>query len=306
MIRGIDHSYNSRRSHGRCVRLAGSLLIAPAWAPCLGQDATPAVPQPDKSGHTLFNPTPRELLRDMSTDRPDTTESPYTVDAGHFQIEMSFVDFTYDRNNEDSRTVRSFTVAPLLLKVGLLNNADLQIGIDPYTTEKTTDRATDTSETIDGFGDTTLRLKVNLWGNDGGETAFAIMPLVKFPTADDGLGNGNIEGGFISILGVELPNEFSSAFMIEFDFSRDGADEEYIVDLVHTATVGRGLFGDVGGYLEYAGFADLSGEQDYRGYFDAGLTYGLTPDIQLDGGIRVGLTEAADDFGVFSGISLRF
>ncbi|MFN9973748.1 MAG: transporter, partial [Phycisphaerae bacterium] len=48
----------------------------------------------DKSAFHLFNPTPRELLREVDTDRPDTTESPHTVDAGHFQIEFSFVDYS--------------------------------------------------------------------------------------------------------------------------------------------------------------------------------------------------------------------
>ena len=42
---------------------------------------------PDKAKYHLLNPTPREQMREMSTDRPDKTESPYTVDAGHFQIE---------------------------------------------------------------------------------------------------------------------------------------------------------------------------------------------------------------------------
>ena len=36
----------------------------------------------DKSGYTLLTATPANLMRDMSTDRPDQTESPYTVDAG--------------------------------------------------------------------------------------------------------------------------------------------------------------------------------------------------------------------------------
>ncbi len=42
----------------------------------------------DKSRYHLFNPTPVGRMREMSTDRPDKTESPYTVDAGHFQWEM--------------------------------------------------------------------------------------------------------------------------------------------------------------------------------------------------------------------------
>lgn len=176
------------------VFLTSSLILASTTN---GQSPELSERAADKSSFTLFNPTPRELMRDMSTDRPDTTESPYTVDAGHFQVEVSFVDFSYDRNNEDSQTARSLSVSPTLLKIGLLNNVDLQVGIDPYTRERTIDRATDASETISGFGDTIARMKVNLWGNDGGETAFAIMPFVKFPTADTDLGNGNVEGGFV-------------------------------------------------------------------------------------------------------------
>ncbi len=254
----------------------------------------------------LFKPVPREMMRELSTDRPDTTESPYTVDAGHVQLEMSFVDFTYDHDNADSQTTRSLAVAPLLVKIGLLHNVDLQIGIDPYTTTEVTDRPSDTSETVSGFGDTLVRLKVNLWGNNEGVTALALMPFIKFPTAEDDLGNGNVEGGVILPLGVSLGDDWSLGLMAEFDFIRSAADDRYVVDFVHTATIGRPLFGELAGYVEYAGFVNLNGDESYRGFFDAGLTYGLTPDTQLDCGIRVGLTEAADDVGVFAGLSLRF
>ena len=33
-------------------------------------------PSPDKSGYTLFNPTPEEYMREISPDRPDKTEQP--------------------------------------------------------------------------------------------------------------------------------------------------------------------------------------------------------------------------------------
>src|SRR5688572_22582399 len=53
----------------------------------------------DKSAYTLFNPTPRELMREMSTDRPDVTESSKTVDAGHVQVELSFGDYVRDEQD---------------------------------------------------------------------------------------------------------------------------------------------------------------------------------------------------------------
>src|SRR4051812_24541556 len=52
--------------------------------------------RPQKEGYTVFNSTPEALLRGLNTDRPDVTESPFTVDAGHFQTELSFVEYTYD------------------------------------------------------------------------------------------------------------------------------------------------------------------------------------------------------------------
>src|SRR5687767_4843881 len=50
----------------------------------------------EKWQYHLFRPTPRHLMRDLATDRPDVTESPYTVDAGHFQAELSFIEYVSD------------------------------------------------------------------------------------------------------------------------------------------------------------------------------------------------------------------
>ena len=95
------------------VTATRNLLAGRAWPWALGlavaggltanvqaalEGETRAAASPDKSTYNLFNPTPRELMREMSTDRPDQTESPYTVDAGHFQMEMDFVKATFDRD----------------------------------------------------------------------------------------------------------------------------------------------------------------------------------------------------------------
>lgn len=294
----------------RAAALAGAALGWHARGG-LAQPVDPVAAQGDKSAYWLFNPTPRHLMREMSTDRPDTTESPHTVDAGHIQLELSFIDWTHDRNSNDGVTTGSLAAAPLIIKLGLLNTVDLQIGLDPYTHTRTKDQATGDSETQDGFGDTLLRVKINLWGNEGpdgslGGTSLAIMPFVSFPTATDGLGSGHTDWGIIIPLGLELPGEFDLGAMIEFDVSRDDAGSRTVVDFVHTLTLGRALIGDLSGYVEYAGFANLAHDERYRGYFDTGLTYALTPDLQLDAGLRIGLTRASDDLGLFAGISMRF
>lgn len=251
----------------------------------------------DKSGYSLLKPVPRELMREMSTDRPDTTESPVTVDAGHFQLEMSVVEF--ERESDGAR-VDSWTIAPVNLKVGVLNNTDLQFMFDPYLIEDERGQAR-----ASGIGDATLRAKINLVGNDSGDWAIGVMPFVKIPTGSDEVSNGAVEGGLIVPASFELPNEFSLGLMLELDALRDG-DGGYDAELVHTAVLGRDLFGQVSGFVEYVGVAPLQSGGDYRATLNAGLAWGLTPDVQLDAGVGIGLNDAAADFSAFVGISLRY
>ena len=57
-------------------------------------------------------------LRELTTDRPDQTESPITVDRGRFQIEVDAISFTRDRDKSGGGNVRtdSTGVAPINLK----------------------------------------------------------------------------------------------------------------------------------------------------------------------------------------------
>ena len=248
-----------------------------------------------KSQYHLFNPTPRGAMRELSTDRPDVTESAYTVDAGHFQVELSFVEYTRDGGGFEE-----WAVLPSNLKVGLLNNVDLQLVLTPYV-EQEVDDARDAS----GFGDTQLRLKVNLWGNDGGTTALAVMPYVQLPTGDDDLSSNDVEGGIIVPLAVGISDRWGVNFMAEVDLVRDAADEEYETEFLHTASVSYGVTDRVGSYAEYIGIASTEDDLDYRVLLGVGMTYGVSDNVQLDAGVNVGLTDEADDVRVFAGMSFR-
>lgn len=132
------------------------------------------------------------------------------------------------------------------------------------------------------------------------------MPFIKFPTADEDLGNDHVEGGVILPLAIALPHEFGLGLMAEIDAVYDDEDENYDAEFVHTATVGHDIVGDLAGYGEYIGVVTSDEDSDYRAQLGAGLTYGLTPDIQLDAGVNFGLTKAADDINLFIGISVRY
>src|SRR5271167_1352768 len=108
-----------------------AMMQAAIAVPTLGDDAAP-----DKSGYTLFNPTPDADLRSFNTDRPPKANSPYTVDAGHFQYETDIAVFGY--GNTGGVVTHDWTVVDPTLKLGLTNTIDAELQITPYESVATT------------------------------------------------------------------------------------------------------------------------------------------------------------------------
>jgi hypothetical protein len=267
-----------------------------------------AVEPADKSQYHLFNPTPHELKRDMNTDRPDKTESPYTVDAGHFQIESDLFVYAHDHDTANRANISgdAWSFLTLNLKAGLCNFSDLQFVLLPYSRVRTVDRIESAISQQSGFGDVLTRLKVNLWGNDGGNTAGGIMPYVKWPTSQDDLGNHAIEGGVILPLAFELPARFSGGAMTQFDWRQNGDSHHYHPEFINTITVSRNIVGKLDGFVEFFSLVSAEDDAPWIGTFDFGFTYAITDDMQLDAGAYVGVTKSAADIAPFLGFSVRF
>ncbi len=270
---------------------AGGAILGLATA------AAEAQPPPDKSRYHLFDPTPREMWRALSPDRPDVTESPYSVDAGAVQIEASFLEYGRDGGDPDTEAL---AVAPVNLKLGLTNRVDLQLVLVPWTRERTTPSG-GPGATAEGFGDLTLRSKINLWGNEGGATALGLLPILSIPTGT-AVSDDEVQGGVALPFAWGLAEGLAFGAMAEIDVVHDAEEGDHDVEFLHTATLGFTVAGDLGAFVEYTGVAG----PDYVAVFSTGLTIAISPDLLLDAGARIGLTGSAEDVTVFSGFTVRF
>src|SRR5580704_5396557 len=155
--------------------LALALQAGIAWA----DDPASNPPPPDKSGFTLFNPTPDADLRSLCTDRPTKSTAPCTVDAGRWQVESDVYNFTTQTTGGVTTTTQ-FVTNPTL-KLGITNTLDFEVNIAPYELVTTHDSSVASTTTLGGVGDLFLRAKWNLLGDDGGNLGFALVPYVKIP-----------------------------------------------------------------------------------------------------------------------------
>jgi len=232
-----------------------------------------------------------EILRPLSTDRPDTTESPYTVDAGHFQFEMEIAAITRDGGQS------SYGLGELNAKFGLDASTDVQFVLPLYN---------HISGGAEGFGDFQTRVKRNLWGNDGGETALAVMPFIQLPTGADGISSDEMEGGIIVPFGFGGAGGWSHGVQAEVDVVADEFGDGHHFAFLASATAARSLTEKLGMFLEVVAVYSEGSEASSEHYFNSGLTYGVTETLQLDGGVRLGLSNDSEDFTPFVGISAKF
>lgn len=162
-----------------------------------GARAEDAAAPVDKSQYTLFDPTPDAAMRPFEPERPAKASNPFTVDAGHFQIESDF--FNYTHTNYAGFGSTAYVTADPTVKLGLTSSIDLEVDFTGYANQATHSNLTGALVSNGyGFGDTFFKAKVNLFGNDGGDLAFAVIPYAKAPSAAPGLGNGLVEGGLIA------------------------------------------------------------------------------------------------------------
>ena len=291
--------------HGSLRNASLAALLLAAGTTCAWADDAPATPPPDKSGYTLFNPTPDAEMRSFSTDRPDKSTSPYTVDAGHFQYETDLLGGTYDGYNSSHTTTRELFTGDPVLKMGITNYADVEVALGGYQNYSVKDRTANTTSNFDGFGDVTLRLKANILGNDGGMVAIALDPFYKIPTATRGLGNGVGEFGLTVPIQVTLPYNFTALFVTEFDDFKNVENTGRHAGFTNLLNISHPITPKLTGSVEIWNQVQAT-DIPTQYTLDLSLAYMLGPNTQLDTATYIGLNKAAPDFVAYVGLSQRF
>lgn len=288
------------------VRMAGfatgaAMLVATAGG----------VKSADKSPYSLFNPTPDHLLRDLTTDRPDTTESPFTVNAGRVQIETNLFGYSRSRPDADGAVTDTYEFATTNIRIGLTNVAEAGLVWQPHGAVRTRQGDPVSMFRQSGIGSLEFRAKFNLWGNDtfdkAGASALAVLPYVTLPTdRRNGISPEFAEGGVIVPLAVKLSERFGLGLNAGVAYIKNDATTGYHLEYLSSASLAYEWNEKLGTYYEIAARFHT---EDPRGdvvVLGTGFTYKLGKNVQLDAGVNFGITSAADRINPFVGVSTRF
>src|SRR5258708_17675367 len=149
--------------------LAGAvaLLFSAITQGSFGEQPDAATQSVDKSRYNLFNPTPCGQLRDFAPDRPDQTEGPFTVDAGHLQVEEGIFQYTYTNQSQRFSDIRvqGYQWRNTAIKLDVLYNLDLEPFLPVY--NEVDVKQGNLKTRMSGFADLVVRAKLNFFGDEG-------------------------------------------------------------------------------------------------------------------------------------------
>ncbi len=233
---------------------------------------------------------------ELITDRPDQTESSSTVPKHSLQVETGLL---LENDANDLFTTRSFTYNTTLLRFGLLENFELRAGMD-YFRESTTLNNTSLSSTISGISPLYTGFKTKIAEEKGWtpEVAFLGGLVLPFTANEDRRPNytaANIRFSFSHTL--------SDRLSLGYNLGAEWDGDSPIPGYFYSVALGIGITGSLGVFAESYGLIPEAGPAEHL--VDAGLTYLLLPNLQLDVSGGLGLNDAAIRNFVSFGLSWR-
>jgi len=237
----------------------------------------------------------------LASDRPDFTEASSTVGQGVSQLEMGY---TYFSNDDPGSSVTSHSYPELLLRQGFLAEwLELRVA---WTYNSESDAFNPVTGGVHGSDDLYLGLKLGLTPQQGWLPEMALMPQMTVPLGGP-FTAGEVLPGLNWLYGWEINDFISTAGSTQYNLAVDEVTADIHGEFAQSWTIGYSLTERVGAYTEWFMLSPAGADTARtEHYFDAGLTYSWSNDLQFDIRVGKGVSGAATDFFTGAGAVVRF
>ncbi|WP_233586852.1 transporter [Formosa maritima] len=237
----------------------------------------------------------QEFLAPLITDRPDQTESANVVSKGTFQLETGTSYETYKNNNI---LTKNFTYNTTLLRYGLLDNFELRIGWD-FVEGKTKINNQTTNNVSSGFSPLLLGVKTSIAKENGWLPKIGLIGHLYLPfTAGSDYKPETSGIEFRFAFAHTLSEKSSLSYNLGASWGNDSPEASY----VYTIAYGYSITEKIGTYAELYG--DFPENSKANHLWDAGFTYLINYNLQLDATVGTSITKG-QDLLLSTGVSYR-
>jgi hypothetical protein len=234
---------------------------------------------------------------------PLITDDAGTQGQGKFQLEING-QYDADRETEARVSVKSIGgKLGITLSYGALDRVDLVVGL-PYQWSKAKENGT-TVYNENGIGDVSFEFKWRFFEKDG--LSLAIKPVFNFATGDEDKGLGTGKTGYqIFFIGSKEVGPWSFHLNVGYIANENKMDEEK-----HLWHASAAATYDIAKNLKLVGNAGIEtnpvkGADKDPAFVLCGIIYSLSENLDIDCGVKYGLTKPETNWSFLAGLAFRF
>lgn len=223
------------------------------------------------------------------TDRPDQTESSSTVKWGSLQIESGIL---LEFSEDEIISERTLLAPTTLFRYGLSRGFEIRM-LSQWESLKNITNSTK----VNGIDDLEIGAKVQLLKKDNINTEIAFLSHIILPTGTKELSNGKL--GTINKLSVshELNDSLGLGYNLGYDYFGYGKGI-----LTYSLSLGIAITNLFGMYIE--SYGDLVEFKNPEANFDAGITYLINDNFQLDFSFGTGINHTMNYLSVGCSVNI--
>jgi hypothetical protein len=221
---------------------------------------------------------------------PLVTDMAQTVAPSKFEAETAVEHHSYDSS--------SVFVLQETVTAGIIPKLDAFITL-PFESVKY-----DGWSRESGLGDFTVGVKYNFMNVN--KTALSVKPFLILPVGDDkkGLGEGGVGIGAVAIASIELDKQITidANLMLKHQEQDHDSYNEFGLSVAGKYQASR----DVKVVAELALSNSDAPGSDLQAIVTAGAIIAVQKNIDVDCGLRVGLTDDSEDYALLAGVTFKF
>ena len=229
-----------------------------------------------------------QQLEPITADRPDQTESPFTVPKRYIQAEIGC---SYENTRSHSSSI---LIPTTLIKYGLTNRLELRLITE-------LEQAKDVSKTYTGINPVKIGFKTTLIDEKGWIPTIAFLGhLYLAPVAS----KQNQLDFYAPAFRLSFEHTLSSKISLGYNMGAewDGFTADPV--FLYTLTTGYAISEKLGSFIELYGFMPQHDISDH--HIDGGLTYLLNNNMMLDVSGGASIDSHSHSYFLSLGFSFRF
>ena len=242
----------------------------------------------------IYSQDDTRLAEPLVTDRPDATEASSTVGQGVLQFETGGL---YESFEDNDTKFENYTYNTILIRYGILDNLEFRLGWN-FVEGATTVNGSKLDDVMSGLSPLLLGLKIDIAEENGLMPEIALIGHV-FPifsaSADYRPETTGVD--FRLSLAHTLSEKSSLGYNIGAEWGNDSPE----ATAIYTIAYGYSFTDKFGMYAELYG--DFPEDSSANHYWDAGMTYLVNNDLQLDAYVGTSITEGQD---ILLGLGLSY